>query len=296
MCKRLAFVSAVSGLLASLAFAADDVPKLIADLKSQDVNTRRDAATKLGQMGPAARPAVTALVENLTDRDKQAWSNAMGALALIGPGAVEAIPALTECLDGSASDGRGGRDGEQMTFRAAYALSQIGKPAVPALIKILENGDNNSRAGAAMALGGMGADAVEAIPALVSNLGHENEDIRQASANGLGGIGPFAVPKLIDALGSNEPRQRAATATALGAIGKGAQSAAPKLIEQIQREENAEAKAMELLALPRLKPDNAAAVSIYIAALKDAQEPIRSSGINGVLLARDAFDQSIPAL
>jgi HEAT repeat protein len=243
---------AVSVLLVSLACAAEDVPKLIADLKSPDVNTRRDAATQLGQLGPEARPAVGALVENLTDRDKQVWSNAMSALASIGPGAADAIPALIGCLDGSASDGRGGRDGEQMTFRAAYALSRIEKPAIPPLIGVLENGDNESRAGAAMALGSMGAEAAEAIPALVANLSHENDDIRQAVANGLGGIGATAVPKLVDGLVAKEPRQRAASATALGVIGKGAQSAAPALIEQIQREENAEAKASELLALPRL--------------------------------------------
>ncbi len=296
MSKWLAFISAVSGLLAPLALAAEDVQKLIADLKSQDVNTRRDSATQLGQLGPAARPAVAALVENLTDRDKQAWSNAMGALASIGPDAADAIPALIECLDGSASGGRGGRDGEQMTLRAAYALTQIGKPAIPPLIKILENGDKDSRAGAAMALGGMGAEAAEAIPALVANLGHEDDDIRQAIANGLGGIGPVAVPQLSDALGANEPRQRAASATALGVIGKGAQSAAPKLIEQIQREDNAETKARELIALPRLKPDPIAVVPIYVAALKDSQESIRRAGINGLLLTRDAFDQSIPAL
>ena len=74
-----------------------DIGKLVEQLHASDTNSRRDAALQLGQVGPAAKDAVPALVKALGDSDKQVWSYAIGALAALGPEAKEAIPAL---LDG----------------------------------------------------------------------------------------------------------------------------------------------------------------------------------------------------
>src|SRR5262249_10564766 len=58
----------------------------------------RDAARVLGQMGPAARPAVPALVEALRDADNATGVLVAEVLGRIGPGAAAAVPALAEAL------------------------------------------------------------------------------------------------------------------------------------------------------------------------------------------------------
>ena len=59
--------------------------------------------------------------------------------------------------------------------QAAVALVQIGTPdaikaavgAVPALIQVLQDQDEDVRRSAALALGDIGADAIDAVPALI---------------------------------------------------------------------------------------------------------------------------------
>jgi hypothetical protein len=66
-------------------------------LKSPDINISREAAKVLGEIGPAAKDAVTALVEALNDDNIDLI--AVWALGQIGPAAIAAAPAIRRWLE-----------------------------------------------------------------------------------------------------------------------------------------------------------------------------------------------------
>ncbi len=83
---------------------------------------------------------------------------------------------------------------------AADALTRIGPPAVPMLVKALASDDLPARRQACEVLMRMGPDAKEAVPALVHLLEEDDEELRRMAAVALGRIGPDAgqaVPNLM---------------------------------------------------------------------------------------------------
>jgi HEAT repeat protein len=71
----------------------------VADLKADAPYTRNTAAYAIGGFGPAAQPAVPALIEALQDPEPSVRFPVCIALREIGPGAKDAVPALMEALD-----------------------------------------------------------------------------------------------------------------------------------------------------------------------------------------------------
>ena len=68
--------------------------ELIADLKAAAPATRNAAAYEIAGLGPAAKPAVPALIEALDDPDAAVRFPVTVALGEIGPEAVAAVPRL----------------------------------------------------------------------------------------------------------------------------------------------------------------------------------------------------------
>ena len=87
--------------------------------KDKDRAVREAAADALGEIGPAAKAAVPALVELLKDKERQVPFVAAVALGKIGPAAKGATPALMEMLKGKDKIARSA---------AAWALWNIGDP------------------------------------------------------------------------------------------------------------------------------------------------------------------------
>lgn len=107
---------------------AQVAPVAAALFESGDPDARRRAAALLARIGPAARPALPALVQALKDPGRDFRIMAAETLGAIGPEAAPAVPSLGETVR---SDGSG-----TVRMRAAEALSRIGPPskaAVPAL-------------------------------------------------------------------------------------------------------------------------------------------------------------------
>ena len=116
MTRMLAALGLLSVLLATNARAQDEakikqggsgpVPMstLLADLKSAAPQTRNAAAYQLAGMGPAAAPAVPALIEALQDPSPAVRYPVTIALREIGPKAKAAIPALKKVADEDISD------------------------------------------------------------------------------------------------------------------------------------------------------------------------------------------------
>jgi HEAT repeat protein len=78
--------------------------ELIADLKAQAPYTRNGAAYQLSHMGPAAAPAVPALIEALQDPVAAVRYPVTVALREIGPAAKAAIPALKKVMTDDIND------------------------------------------------------------------------------------------------------------------------------------------------------------------------------------------------
>ncbi len=122
-------------------------------------------------------------------------------------------------------------------WKAARTLGRIGPAAIPALIPILKEAENEEvRGAAAYALGEMGAAAIPAVPALVEALEDEESFVRTITAEALGKIGPGAVeavPALAKAM-TMGPGGDFRAVYALGSIGPEAVEAVPALIEALE--------------------------------------------------------------
>lgn len=79
------------------------VPVLVAAL-TDEVSSSPEAATFLGELGEAAKPAVPELTASLQSRDLLMRIEAAKALGRIGPAAESAVPALEQALKDESSD------------------------------------------------------------------------------------------------------------------------------------------------------------------------------------------------
>jgi len=78
------------------------------------------------------------------------------------------------------------------------ALAAIGKPAVPALVKALDDDEDVLRRRVALVVKDMGEVAAQSVPVLLARLDRKERDVyvRNAMIEALGGIGPSAKPAL----------------------------------------------------------------------------------------------------
>jgi len=128
---------------------------------------------------------------------------------------------------------------------AAYQLNRLGlaaKPALPALIKALEEDDRQVWSSAVSAIAALGPEAKDAIPALIAALdatgqrGHRQRDARQVAlrcAYALSRIGAAAMPAIIEALQKEDAGPRIGATQALGLFGAEARGAIPLLIDHL---------------------------------------------------------------
>jgi len=121
----------------------------VAALKSSDSLERRLAAHALGEIGPAAREAVPALIEALRDPESFVRVWAAAALARVQPENPDANPALVE----------GTQDGISFVRSlAAWHLGRLGpghpgiESVVPELRELLNDNDPSVRTEALVAL------------------------------------------------------------------------------------------------------------------------------------------------
>lgn len=243
------------------------VDELLGWLGSDDWSKRSAAAFYLGELGPAASPAIPALLRALHDdagwvrhdaaeallkigpeprmipdlvwlvkMDYRQRAPAIDALVKIGPAAIPEVVPLLEFKRGEEE----GDDVNNTWGAAADILARIGAPSVPALIEALKI--PSRRAGAVLALGRIGPDAAAAIPALLalrSDPVRSDPDCRSSVADALGGIGPSArqaVPYLIDVVETTreDSYELQSAIQALGKIGPSAGSAVPALRRRLQ--------------------------------------------------------------
>jgi len=223
--KPLALLTALCGLcwLTPL-LAADAVDELIGKLKSKDIETRVDACASLAKLGPAAKNAVTPLVNVVNkDANKLPRRAAIEALGAIGPAAGPAASPLVAVFkaepDLRAEAGKAlGRIGGQTAVTGLTALLPVDKKATDKD----KAPDNALRTAAATALANFGADAKPAVKALHALLAEKDAKLKLAAVVALGQIGPAAreaIPDLLEVLTDGDNAQKLAAIEAVGRIG-----------------------------------------------------------------------------
>lgn len=200
-------------------------------LTHSDKYVRRNAVWAMSRLGVHAKPALAALCRGLKDLDPRTASGAAQAIGNMGEAGADAIPALTEAMRGT---------NIVLCRLAGKALSQIGIPAVPALVTHLQHADPFVRGEAALAIGWIGPAAKAAIPYLTQIVrGREARTLRDTPPPS----GSLSRLKSLDDLPENptpvanpptdaaspEEASRVYAAQALGRMGAVATAAVPEL-------------------------------------------------------------------
>lgn len=230
--------------------AADAAPAVVDLLPGKNEDVRLAAAMALGKIG---RPAVGPLVKSLESADAEVRFYAVWSLAFMGPGAQEAAPAVLKAMGDKSAPVRRkaayslgrmdadpaavapvlvaalGDDDADVREAASAALPKVGKTAVPALIKAMEQSANgNLRFGAIKTLGSLGADAEPALGGLKAFLMEPKKGAGEQAADALAGIGAPAINTLQTAADDDNDAVRP---LALRSLDKMGAPAAPAFVD-----------------------------------------------------------------
>lgn len=149
-----AAAEAIDQILLTPESESEDVPTLMRNLRDRDEAVRLRAAKALGNLGPAARPAVSLLTEALKDPDADVRRVALQALRKIDPAA------------------------------------KPGEPEIGVYVHDLKDPDPAVRLRAAKTLGRFGPAAESAVPALVEAAQDQDPDVRRVATDALAKIQP----------------------------------------------------------------------------------------------------------
>jgi HEAT repeat protein len=218
---------------------------------------RTAAAQAIEGIGTGSREAIPTLINTLGDRDWRVRYRSIGTLVKIGE---PAVPALMQVINHNDSTVRQGvveafgemqvtdpeiiasvasllKDKEEMVRgKAADALRNIGKDAIPILVESYEKSNSEMKILIMSAIGGIGADAQTAIPKITEILKGGKPNERSEAARALGKIGiakEMAISALVGALADSKSIVRRESALSLGKLGPAASDAVPALVEAL---------------------------------------------------------------
>lgn len=141
---------------------------------------KREIIETLGQIGPASEPAVRTIAEYAgNSTDPALRSETLKSLSQIGNKSQDGIPFLIEMLQSKAQRLRGDYYGTGVIVQfgstadirgvAAWALTQIGDPSIPHLVKLLGTEDPEVGELAAISLARIGETSVEPLEDSLAN-------------------------------------------------------------------------------------------------------------------------------
>lgn len=195
-------------------------------------------------VGLAQEPTVDELISQLKSEDSLQASAAAQALGERGIDSPNALKALVVALEDT-------RKGEKHAYLipvgersvgefAREALCKIGKPAVPLLAKVVNEGKTpRVRAFALRTFEWLKEDAREASDAITLSLKDEDEWVRRQALHALLAVDPptpETVAKVVPLISDPDPQVRGETIERLGALGSKASSAAPEIAKRIRDE------------------------------------------------------------
>jgi HEAT repeat protein len=210
------------------------VPVLVSALRGADAELRSAATHALLVVRPAEKVAVPAVAALLADPDAAVAERGVHVLGRYGIAARSAVPALV------ARAARGGRPSSV----DVEALTEIGGPAVPELLKLVAN-----------------------IPPASLNRDHWALKI-------LAAIGPAGLPELTSALESKNPSIRVAALGTLNELGEAARDARAAIVK-LSADDEPVVRATVLSALVSMKSDEGGLVERIEVAARDKAPVVR---------------------
>lgn len=246
-----------------------DIATSVADLAQTDVPTRETAGKKLISHSDR-KTVMAALIAAAKDDDPDKRPNAATLLVSLGEDAVEPLIAALSV--------------NETRPRAAWALSELGeraKPALPALIGLLKN--EVAARDAAIALGTMGHSASEALPALIAAMSNPNEEARAAIASAIKQIGPGAehIPLLIPLLDDKYLKVRSTIILTFGYMGEIGKPTIPAIAKHLS-DPSSWCRMHAAASLARFGPDAKDAVPALREALHDKEGVVRGAAANAL--------------
>jgi len=280
--KALVLVSPGSG---------EGIAALLTLLRQED-GAQGVAISALEELGPKAAAAVPALAAIATDPSSNYCFYATKALASINPQHPAILPAFIGLL--SARSLRSvDRHAENEVITSLGLMGSKARPAVPALVKFLNDSSEEERqfAGpaekAAEAVGRIGPPAQDALLALIDAMKTEHY-VRMAAAQSLVLMGTEAapaIPELIAFLKTKETRPWALRV--LGAVGPKAQAAVPAIVEAMN-DANPFVVADAGSALLSIDPSKRGVVEARLSAMREMSHFYAIAVLTGALGKRSA--------
>jgi HEAT repeat protein len=246
-----------------------EIDAIITDLRSEDDETRTNAAYLLKDKGEEAKGAIPYLIKMLGDDNRFVAGAAVAGLAGVG---AAAVPDLIKAL---ADDNPHVRMGAAAALRA---IAPDAPDAVPALIRALSDENEDVQEQAAATIGYIGPQAAAAKPVLIELIEHEDQDVAWVSLFALINIVPNdedLITVCRKALGNNHLRARTTAAAFLVKKDKHVEEALAVLIEAVIEEES-----LWILQYPMILHTHGhteIAVSFLINALDNEDAEIRRS-------------------
>jgi HEAT repeat protein len=247
--------------------AAEAGPALLAQLQTEKENNVLAAIlTALPRVGLPQEQVVPPLVKALRNGDKEIQSAALNGLLAIRPAEKVVVPALTVLL----MDSQAG-----IPERAALALGRLGPAARPAVPKLVLLAQKNEAARSALTeIGG------PAVPELLRQI----EKAPAASLNRdhwviklLAGIGGAGIPELAKALDSPAASVRVAALGTLNELGEQARDARPQVLK-LTTDADPFVRATALSALVSMATDTGGTLKKVEAAMSDSSPVVRLAG------------------
>ena len=260
----------------------EEVGPLVADIsdalrRDADASVRAAAATVLGQLDAAAKPALPVLLGALKDADVVTRAASAEAVGRIGIEAASGAPDLLSLL----SD-----PDKSVRLYAAFALGRIGagESAVGGLAPMLRSDKAPEvRREVARSLGLLGADAKSAVTDLATALiNDEAVEVRREVVLAIIRMGPFADragDQIVKAMQADKDISvRAYAVRAIVAIkGAGAKDFVPVMAAALDKEEVGDVKLALVEELGAMGPAALPAVAALMGAQKDPQVLIRDA-------------------
>jgi len=181
---------------------------------------------------------------------------------------------------------------DERRHEAFRRLSEIGEPAVPALVDLLKKNKVPASGDAFNTLANLGPRAAGAVPDMIELLRNENSALRTRAAWILGTIGPDAegsVPSLAPLLKDPNVKVRQAAAQALGQIG-GDGSAT---LEQARVSNNPTLREASLRGMAASEPDPNERRTYIAAALNDPNAEVRLRALDLLMTAKQDEAESL---
>ncbi|MBI1861471.1 MAG: HEAT repeat domain-containing protein [Deltaproteobacteria bacterium] len=263
---------------------AESSVALFDGLASEDETMREILTAGIVKLG---RKAVPLLIKEVSNASAAVRASAIGALGKIGDqAAAESTSIVAEAMTD---------DSGLVRATAADTLGAFGPKAsiaILALIKGLEDTDENVATSASMALSQMGPEAYGPVIGVFS---HPKKEVRKLAAESLGTMKETVIPVLVAALNDRNETVREYSAMTLGLMGERAGSAVPALMKCAENEASS-VRRSSAEALGKMGGRAIASIPSLTHLLRDKAKEVRESAAAGLHKMGRLATGAIPAL